>query len=122
MEQFSEIVQGLLGGGISAGTVALVAWGWVKQQSAKLDRIDNATANCANFIATYEPGIRAVIQQTEDMHDWHARTDEDGVKLMYSRNKGLETAINKLTEHLDAHNQMLIQVVHELKEIRKEQS
>ncbi len=58
-------------------------------------------------------------KQIQELHDWHAVTDEDGVKIWYLR-RSLENAIEKLTSNLDIQTQLLREMVLSIKEQRSD--
>ncbi len=58
-------------------------------------------------------------KQIQELHDWHAVTDEDGVKIWYLR-RSLENAIEKLTNNLDIQTQLLRELVLSMKETRSD--
>ncbi|MDX2073019.1 MAG: hypothetical protein SFX19_01485 [Alphaproteobacteria bacterium] len=58
-------------------------------------------------------------KQLQELHDWHAVTDEDGVKIWYLR-RSLENAIEKLTNNLDIQTQLLRELVLSMKETRQD--
>jgi len=43
----------------------------------------------------------AVNSKIKDLHDWHNREDDEGVKIWYTRNKTTEEALEKMTELLE---------------------
>lgn len=63
--------------------------------------------------------IDNMAKQIQELHEWHAVTDEDGVKIWYLR-RSLENAIEKLTSNLDIQTQLLREMVLILKDSRKE--
>lgn len=58
-------------------------------------------------------------KQIHELHEWHAVTDEDGVKIWYLR-RSLENAIDKLTNNLDVQTQLLREMVLSMKESRSD--
>lgn len=58
-------------------------------------------------------------KQLQELHEWHAVTDEDGVKIWYLR-RSLENAIEKLTNNLDIQTQLLREMVLSMKEQRSD--
>lgn len=58
-------------------------------------------------------------KQIHELHEWHAVTDEDGVKIWYLR-RSLENAIEKLTSNLDMQTQLLREMVISMKETRSD--
>ena len=63
--------------------------------------------------------IDNMAKQIQELHEWHAVTDEDGVKIWYLR-RSLENAIEKLTSNLDIQTQLLREMVLILKDSRNE--
>jgi hypothetical protein len=63
--------------------------------------------------------IDNMAKQIQELHEWHAVTDEDGVKIWYLR-RSLEGAIEKLTNNLDIQTQLLREMVLILKDSRNE--
>ena len=61
--------------------------------------------------------IDNMAKQIQELHEWHAVTDEDGVKIWYLR-RSLENAIEKLTSNLDIQTQLLREMVLILKDSR----
>jgi len=58
-------------------------------------------------------------KEIHELHEWHAVTDEDGVKIWYLR-RSLENAIEKLTHNLDMQTQLLREMVLSMKETRSD--
>ena len=63
--------------------------------------------------------LEHMAKQIHEMHEWHAVTDEDGVKVWYVR-RSLENALEKLSHTLDAQTQLLREMVLILKDTRNE--
>jgi len=63
--------------------------------------------------------IDIMAKQIQELHEWHAVTDEDGVKIWYLR-RSLENAIEKLTNNLDIQTQLLRELVMSMKETRSD--
>lgn len=63
--------------------------------------------------------IDIMAKQINELHEWHAVTDEDGVKIWYLR-RSLENAIEKLTNNLDIQTQLLRELVMSMKETRSD--
>lgn len=59
--------------------------------------------------------VQKINQATSEMYEWMSLADSDGVKLMYRR-KGLEDAIEKLSQNLTLQTQTL----HEMTVIQKQ--
>ena len=60
-----------------------------------------------------------IAKEVHELHEWHAVTDEDGVKIWYLR-RSLENAIEKLTNNLDLQTQLLREMVLSMKETRSD--
>lgn len=60
-----------------------------------------------------------IAREVHEMYEWHAVTDEDGVKVWYVR-RSLENALEKLSHTLDAQTQLLREMVLILKDTRNE--
>lgn len=60
-----------------------------------------------------------IAREVHELHEWHAVTDEDGVKIWYLR-RSLENAIEKLTHNLDMQTQLLREMVLSMKETRSD--
>ena len=63
--------------------------------------------------------IDIMAREVHELHEWHAVTDEDGVKIWYLR-RSLENAIEKLTNNLDLQTQLLRELVLSVKETRSD--
>jgi hypothetical protein len=63
--------------------------------------------------------LDTMAKEVHEMHEWHAVTDEDGVKIWYLR-RSLENAIEKLTNNLDVQTQLLRELVISMKETRSD--
>lgn len=63
--------------------------------------------------------IEQMAKEVHEMHEWHAVTDEDGVKVWYIR-RSLENTLDKLSHTLDAQTQLLKEMVLILKDTRNE--
>jgi hypothetical protein len=63
--------------------------------------------------------IEQMAKEVHEMHEWHAVTDEDGVKVWYIR-RSLEHTLDKLSHTLDAQTQLLKEMVLILKDTRNE--
>lgn len=69
----------------------------------KAEREDITCANCPQLTAELQAlrqTLKPVTAQIHDMHDWHNKEDDDGVKVWYVR-RSLETAINKLADNIN---------------------
>lgn len=63
--------------------------------------------------------IRKIAIQVRDLHDWHNKTDEDGVKVWYVR-RSLEDAIVKLSSNIEVQSELLRELVYDLRETRRD--
>ena len=50
--------------------------------------------------------VRKIAKEIEELHKWHDREDEDGVKVWYIR-KTLETAIETLADNISMQTKLL---------------
>lgn len=46
-------------------------------------------------------GLYTIHTKVKELHEWHDREDEEGVKIWYTRNKTMEDALEKMTRVLD---------------------
>ncbi|MCW4026132.1 MAG: hypothetical protein NWE76_01445 [Candidatus Bathyarchaeota archaeon] len=46
-------------------------------------------------------GMTTVYFKVKELHEWHSKEDEAGVKVWYARNKDMESTLGKMTEILD---------------------
>lgn len=46
-------------------------------------------------------GIWKLYSKIADLHRWHDKEDEEGVKVWYTRNKDMEETLSKMVEILD---------------------
>lgn len=60
-----------------------------------------------------------LVKQIQDLWDWHAKTDEEGVKVWYVR-RSLEKAITRLAENTDTQTKVLSELVHEIRDMRRD--
>ncbi len=65
----------------------------------------DAIAKRGNIEAQPNP-LPLMSKQISDLHDWHNKDDEDGVKLWYVR-RSMEDAILKLSDNVEKQTQML---------------
>ena len=68
---------------------------------------------------TNNTALEQMAKEVHEMHEWHAVTDEDGVKVWYIR-RSLENTLDKLSHTLDAQTQLLKEMVLILKDTRNE--
>ncbi|MBY0354403.1 MAG: hypothetical protein K2Q12_01585 [Rickettsiales bacterium] len=68
---------------------------------------------------THNAALEQMAKEVHEMHEWHAVTDEDGVKVWYIR-RSLENTLDKLSLTLDAQTQLLKEMVLILKDTRNE--
>ena len=62
--------------------------------------------------------MRKLSKQVDELHAWHNREDEDGVKVWYVR-KSLEDAISKLADNLEQQTAVLSDMHRSLSEHRE---
>lgn len=60
--------------------------------------------------------VEIIEKQTDDLHQWHAKEDDDGVKIWYVR-RSLEDAMMKLAESMDRQTQVLAEVAREQRHV-----
>ena len=60
-----------------------------------------------------------IIQQIQDLWEWHSKTDDEGVKVWYVR-RSLEKAIERLAENTDTQTTVLTELVHEIRDMRRD--
>lgn len=60
-------------------------------------------------------GLIKIHRKITDLHDWHNKEDEEGVKIWYSRSKNMETAMDKMADILVRmdHRDELFQVLNQ---------
>lgn len=46
-------------------------------------------------------GMTSVYFKVKELHDWHSKEDDEGVKVWYTRNKGMEETLEKMAEIVD---------------------
>jgi hypothetical protein len=46
-------------------------------------------------------GLLTIYMKVKDLHQWHNKEDEEGVKVWYTRNKDMEETLDKMAEILD---------------------
>lgn len=63
--------------------------------------------------------LATVAKQIQDLHEWHNKTDDDGVKVWYVR-RSLEKAIDKLGDNLELQTKLLSEMHHVLLQLRKD--
>ncbi len=68
---------------------------------------------------THNAALEQMAKELHEMHEWHAVTDEDVVKVWYIR-RSLENTLDKLSHTLDAQTQLLKEMVLILKDTRNE--
>lgn len=59
------------------------------------------------------------LRMTKDLHDWHAKEDDDGVKVWYVR-KSLENAVTKLADNIEAQTQLLSRLVDSMERLDRD--
>lgn len=67
-----------------------------------------------------ELDLSSIKRYTGELHRWHDKEDEDGVKIWYIRSS-LERAIHKLAEAADAQTRLMEKVINDLDEMKKRQ-
>ncbi len=60
--------------------------------------------------------IEVIEKQTDDLYKWHAKEDDDGVKVWYVR-RSLEEAMMKLAESMDRQTTILAEVAREQRHV-----
>jgi hypothetical protein len=69
-------------------------------------------------LARLEGELGTVKRYAGELHRWHDKEDDDGVKVWYVR-QSLENAINKLAEAADAQTRLLEEVLRNQDELKK---
>jgi len=46
-------------------------------------------------------GLTTIYFKVKDLHIWHNKEDEEGVKVWYTRNKNMEEVLEKMAEIMD---------------------
>ena len=46
-------------------------------------------------------GLTSVYFKVKELHEWHAKEDDEGVKIWYTRNKDMEETLEKMVEIVD---------------------
>ena len=59
-------------------------------------------------------GMITIYFKVKELHEWHNKEDDEGVKVWYTRNKGMEETLEKMADIVDRmdrrdERQMLIQ-------------
>lgn len=65
--------------------------------------------------------LQTMSRQIDDLHDWHNKADDEGVKLWYVR-RSLETAIVKLSENIELETKLLDRIDRRLEHIESSQN
>lgn len=63
--------------------------------------------------------LRCIKTHVEDLHEWHAVTDDDGVKVWYVR-RSLETAVEKLADNIAKMTEILNAMHREILDLKKQ--
>jgi hypothetical protein len=70
-----------------------------------------------------EEGLKSVLadidRRVDELHRWHDRDDEEGVKIWYVR-KSLEDAVTRLADVIDQQGGLFRELVSEMKAVRAE--
>lgn len=82
---------------------------------------------CFDFMAqrrTRQNGFAAInwaklVQEISDLHNWHAKTDNDGTFVWYVR-KSLEDAVRQLAENIDKQTDLLRQQTEVLQAVMRD--
>ena len=77
---------------------------------SQLDRIEQE-------ISTIKQDITIIKRYTGELHKWHDKEDEEGVKVWYIR-QSLERAIQRLADAAEAQTRLLERVMQDLDEIK----
>lgn len=51
--------------------------------------------------------VKIIKRESRDLHQWHDREDNEGVKIWYTRNKTIEIAISKIADSLEKQTDIL---------------
>ncbi len=62
-------------------------------------------------LESLEEDLKIVDRRVEDLHDWHAKEDADGVKVWYIRHS-LEEAVSRIGESIDRQTKVLEALTH----------
>lgn len=60
--------------------------------------------------------LMSMKKQIDELHEWHAREDDDGVKLWYVR-RSLEVSVEKLANNIAAQTTLLSKLVDKLERL-----
>ncbi len=52
-------------------------------------------------LTTVVVGIATIYFKVKDLHDWHNKEDDEGVKVWYTRNKSMEEILEKMVDIMD---------------------
>lgn len=59
------------------------------------------------------------MRMTKDLHVWHSKEDDDGVKVWYVR-KSLENAVTKLADNIEAQTTLLTRLVDSMERLDRD--
>lgn len=99
-------------------------FGWLSKKN--LQNTDGRIKALEDEVAKTNKSIEQIKKQTEDLHEWHDKSDQDGVKIWYVR-KSLEDALKDhaeavatLAKNAELQTQILQQLVESNKDLHSE--
>jgi peptidoglycan hydrolase CwlO-like protein len=108
-------------------------FGWISKKNIQNSevRFDNIFKNLDSIskkIDSLEVKVKQISEESEEMYDWHNKSDQDGVKIWYVR-QSLENALRdnaKATEaiarNIELQTKLLEEMIQNQRSMSKEQS
>lgn len=131
MEAENATILGLMVIVIGAGVKELFGWISKKNIQSSETRFENMTKSLDSInekLVKVEVKVDDLVEQTEEMYDWHNKSDQDGVKVWYVR-QSLENAlrdnakaVEAIAKNIELQTRLLEEMITNQRMISKEQA
>lgn len=96
-------------------------FGWISKKNiqnseVRFDNIFKSLDSISKKVDSLESKVRQMAEETEEMYDWHNKSDQDGVKIWYVR-QSLENALRdnaKATEAIARNIELQTRLLEEM--------
>lgn len=108
-------------------------FGWMSKKNiqnseTRFENITKSIDSVSNRLSKIETKIQQIAEESEEMYDWHNKSDQDGVKVWYVR-QSLENALRdnaKATEaiarNIELQTRLLEEMIQNQRAMSKEQT
>ena len=131
MEAENATILGLMVIVIGAGVKELFGWMSKKNIQSSETRFENMTKSLDTInakLTKVEEKMDNLIEQSDEMHEWHNKSDQDGVKIWYVR-QSLENAlrdnakaVEAIAKNIELQTRLLEEMITNQRMISKEQA